>query len=83
MTKNLPDVYEDQYQLASEPYHYTYAQSGLPNTDYRDVLVIRNIYKSLVCKFRMLSRLASFPVWGSSLIMSIHRFFFNSLLIPT
>jgi len=35
-------------QLATEPEHFTYLKQGLPQQDYRDVIVLRDIYDSLI-----------------------------------
>lgn len=50
MTKDLLKQYEPLYRLAAEPDQFTYHQSdaGLPQSDYRDVLVLRNLYSSIV-----------------------------------
>lgn len=44
---NLLKQYPNQYQLAAEPKFFTY-NLALPQTDYRDVIVLRDLYSSIL-----------------------------------
>jgi len=46
-TRDLLHQYEPLYRLAAEPGQFTYADR-LPDADYRDVLVLRNLYSAIV-----------------------------------
>jgi len=47
MSMNLLQQYPGQYKLAAEPKYFTY-NLGLPETDYRDVVVLRDLYSSIL-----------------------------------
>jgi len=47
MTRELLSAYEPYYKLAAEPDQFTYTER-LPDTDYRDVIVLRNLYSAIV-----------------------------------
>ena len=47
MSMNLLKQYPNQHRLAAEPKWFTY-NLGLPETDYRDVIVLRDIYASIL-----------------------------------
>jgi len=47
MSMNLLQQYPDQHRLAAEPKWFTY-NLALPEQDYRDVIVLRDIYASIL-----------------------------------
>jgi len=59
MSMNLLEQYPGQYRLAAEPKFFTY-NLGLPETDYRDVIVLRDLYSSILSGYLYHAKVSCF-----------------------